>query len=370
MTRILIIAIGLLTALAAGYLVGHDTARVSVVPVAAGQTAAPASPAADEKSDTGSVTTDTAFNPDFVKTAMPVQQTVPDTIFVTGKLALDAQRVRLASARVAGRLGRIFVFEGQSVTAGQPLAEIYSPDYISAENEFLLALRFRDALSKDHADAELRSDTEATYQSAANRLKVLGASNAEIAQLARTSVVSQYFNIRAPITGVVTKRNVDPGAYLNVGDTLMSLANVDTLWLFANTYEPDYSSLKLGEALEFQTAALPGRTFTGHVAFIAPSLDPATHTLAIRCDVPNTNMLLRPEMFISGQLKVAEQTALLVPRQAIFHIRDSDYVFVQDNDKHYQRVKVQGRPVDSGQYAVTGGLTATASVVVDGTVLL
>jgi Cu(I)/Ag(I) efflux system membrane fusion protein len=313
---------------------------------------------------------DKGFSADFVRTALPVQERVSDTIPITGKLALDKQQTRIAAARVAGRLGRIFVFEGQSVRAGEPLAEIYSPEYISAENEYLLAKRFSDTLVQDSADAELRADTQTTLQSAANKLKVLGASNEDIATLARRGSFAEYLMVRAPISGVVTQRNVDPGAYLNVGDTLMSLANIDTLWLFANTYDEDYQYLQLGEPLAFETPSLPGDHFTGRIAFIAPSVDPNTHTLPIRCDVPNRDLRLRPEMFVRGMLTVGERVALIVPKSAVIHIRDSDYVIVPQGGRQYRRVAVRGHSIAAERYAITGGLDANVQVVTDGTLLL
>jgi Cu(I)/Ag(I) efflux system membrane fusion protein len=329
----------------------------------AGGCAQPASSAAASSTDQG-------FSENFVKTGMPVQELVTDTIPITGKLALDKQQTRIAAARVAGRLGRIFVFEGQSVHAGDALAEIYSPDFISAQNEYLLAKRFHDTLTPESADAELRDDADVTMRSAANKLKVLGASPADIAALGRRGRSAEYLLVRAPISGVVTQRNVDPGGYLNVGDTLMSLANLDTLWLFANTYDADYQYLKLGEALAFDTPSLPGEHFSGQIAFIAPSVDPSTHTLPIRCDVPNHDFRLRPEMFVRGELKIGERQALIVPKTAIIHIRDSDYVIVHDSGKKYRRVPVHGHAVASDRYAITSGLGANIAVVTDGTILL
>ena len=313
---------------------------------------------------------DQGFSENFVKTGLPVQQLVADTIPITGKLALDKRLTRIAAARVAGRLGRIFVFEGQSVHAGDALAEIYSPDFISAENEFLLAKRFHDTLAADNADVELRNDAEVTMRSAANKLKVLGASSADIAALGRRATIAEYLLVRAPISGVVTQRNVDPGGYLNVGDPLMSLANLDTLWLFANTYDADYQYLKLGEPLAFETPSLPGERFNGQIAFIAPSVDPNTHTLPIRCDVPNRDFRLRPEMFVRGELKVGERMALIVPKSAVIHIRDSDYVIVHDSGKQYRRLPVRGHAFEADRYAITAGLTANVPVVTDGTLLL
>jgi membrane fusion protein, copper/silver efflux system len=311
-----------------------------------------------------------SFSENFVKSALPVQERVADTIPITGKLALDKRQTRIAAARVAGRLGRIFVFEGQSVHAGDALAEIYSPDYISAENEFLLAKRFHDTLAAGGTDAELHNDADLTLRSAANRLKLLGASSADIDALGRRATIAEYLLVRAPISGVVMQRNVDPGGYLNVGDALMSLANLDTLWLFANTYDADYQYLKLGEPLSFETPSLPAQHFSGQIAFIAPSVDSSTHTLPIRCDVPNRDFRLRPEMFVRGELKVGERMALIVPKSAVIHIRDSDYVIVHDSGKQYRRVLVHGHALEADRYAITAGLGANLAVVTDGTLLL
>ena len=371
MAKPIIIEIGVILVAGISYLVNHGEKSVAAraqAPAPALSAPAPVVANAAGTGDAGGA--DSAFNPDFVKTALPVQQTVADTIPITGKLSLDKQQLRIASSRVAGRLGRIFVFEGQSVKAGEALAEIYSPDYISAEHEFILAKGFRDTLAKGGTDAELRDDAEATYQSAANKLKVLGASAEDIAHLASSGQVDEYLKVRAPISGVVTQRNVDPGGYLNVGDPLMSLANLDTLWLFVNTYDSDYPSLKLGQELSFQSSSLPGQTFSGQVAFIAPSIDPATHTLPIRCNVPNPQFLLRPEMFVRGELKVGERSAWVVPKSAIIHIRDTDYVIVKDPAGHYTRVAVQGHPLEPGQYAITGGLQQAAQIVTDGGLLV
>ena len=364
MKSLLSILLLVLLALAAGYYAGQRGAAPAAVTTAPGVAVA-----APKAADADLVSPAQDFNPDFVKTALPVPQTLPDTIAVTGKLALDRQQLRIAAARVAGRLGRIYVFEGQSVKAGQPLAQIYSPDYISAENEFLLARRFRDTLQSG-SDAALRDDAEQTFRAASNRLKVLGASDEDIAGLGRSGQADQYLLVRAPISGVGIQRNVDAGGYLNIGDSLMTVADTATLWLYFNSYDGDYAALKLGEELEFETSSLPGRSFSGHVSFIAPSIDPATHTLPVRCDIPNPGMLLRPEMFVSGKLKTGERAALLVPRGAVFRVREQDYVFVQQDGRQYRRIPVRGHILDETQYAVAEGLDAAMPVVIEGAVLL
>ncbi len=350
-------------ALALGYVAGRGHAPAAAQP-------APASaPAPTPAADADAVQAEHGFNPDFVKTALPQQRSVDDGIAVTGKLALDKQKLRIAAARVAGRLGRIFVFEGQSVQAGQALAEIYSPDYISAQNEYLLARRFRETLRQD-GDAALRDDAAATEQSAANRLRVLGASDEDVARLGRGGQVEQYLVVRTPIGGVVTQRNVDPGGYLNIGDSLMTLADTGTLWLYFNVYDADYAALRLGQELRFQTSSLPGEELSGHVAFIAPSLDPASHTLPVRCDIPNPGLHLRPEMFVSGRLLTGSRQAWVVPRSAVFRVGEQDYLFVQDGERRYRRRAVQGRALGTAEYAIDAGLDGAVPVVSEGAVLL
>ncbi|MBL6749105.1 MAG: efflux RND transporter periplasmic adaptor subunit [Nevskia sp.] len=360
------LAAAALAALAAGFWLGRQAAlpAPALQPPAAAPRADKAQPAA---SAPGTIADD-GFSGEFVKTAPAAARPVPDELPVTGKLSLDRRQLRIAAARVAGRLGRIFVFEGQAVRAGEPLAEIYSPDFISAENEFLLARRYRDTLAAD-ADAELRRDSQATYESAQSRLRVLGAADQDIRQLAASGAVAQYLAVRAPVGGVVMQRNVDPGGYLNIGDALMTIARPDPLWLTVNVYAPDYARIRLGQPLRFETDALPGRTFAGTLSFIAPTLDPATHTLALRCDVPNPGGLLRPEMFVSGRLQVGTRPALVVPAAAVFRVREQAYVFVRDGAARFRRLAVQGQPVDGG-FAVTGGLSADQPVVTEGTLLL
>ena len=361
----LYILVPALLALAVGYGAGQHAATAPANSTSATEKAANATattPAAAKPAQ--------AFNPDFVKTILPQSRTVPDTIAVTGKLALDRQRVHIAAARVAGRLGRVFVFEGESVKAGQPLAEVYSPDFISAENEYLLARHFRDTLAQGGSDASLRDDAAETFRAATNRLKVLGAADADIANLDRSGQAGQYLLVRAPIGGVVIQRNVDAGGYLNIGDSLMTVADTSTLWLYFNSYDSDYAALKLGQPLDFQSSSLPGRSFSGRVSFIAPTIDPATHTLPVRCDIPNPDRLLRPEMFVSGKLGTGERAALVVPRSAVIRVRDQDYVFVQQGGRQYRRLPVQGHALDDTDYAVVAGLDAATPVVSEGAVLL
>jgi Cu(I)/Ag(I) efflux system membrane fusion protein len=309
------------------------------------------------------------FNEGFLKTARLQSAVAGESISIPGKLALNAKRVHIISGRLDGRVEKIHTFEGEKVQAGQAVAEIFSPDYISAQHEFLLAdsteKTFRDAGLKD-----LMADAEATEQSARNRLLVLGATAKEIEKMEVAGVAERNLILRAPITGVVIKRNLDPGAFLKTGDPLMSVANMEELWFYGNVYEKDYAKIRLGETVRMTSKALPGKEFKGVVSFISTAIDPVTHTLPIRCDVPNPHGDLRPELFVTGEIEIHRTHVLLAPKEAVVEIADLTYVIIQKEPGLFQRIPVTTLPYDSNHLAIASGLKPDQEVLVDGVILI
>jgi Cu(I)/Ag(I) efflux system membrane fusion protein len=309
------------------------------------------------------------FDPKFVRSA-PVRKGVAlEFIQVAGKLAFNAERTHIASSRVAGRLNKILVFEGYPVEKGQILSEIYSPDYISAENEFLLAQKTV-RMVKDMNNSEVISDSRATLESARNKLHILGAGDEDINQLEETGIASTYYLIRAPISGIITKRNLDAGAYLNAGDSFETVSDTAKLWFLGNIYEQDYAKIKLGQTLQLESEALPGRHFTGRLSYISPGLDPATHTLSIRCEIENPDGELRPEIFVTSKLHLGEISAVIIPKSALIHIKNSNYIIVDRGHGLYQRLLVKANSFNESQAAVSSGLKGDENVVVEGATLI
>ncbi|MDC6178450.1 efflux RND transporter periplasmic adaptor subunit [Ralstonia solanacearum] len=314
---------------------------------------------------------DGGFDPQQVQVAQVTQQNLPVELDTPGKLAYNAERTKLASARVAGRLDRILVFEGALVREGQPLAELYAPDYISAQKEYLLALNTARTL-QGSTMKDLQDDAQQTVQSAAGRLHVLGLTDAEIAQIRARGTPAEHLILRAPISGTIVKRNMDPGAFLNVGDSFMSIVDTRALWFTGNVYENDIARVRIGQPITLRTAAYPDRAFTGTVSFIAPNIDAATHTLTVRCDVPNPDGLLRPEMYSSARIQTGQAMGTVVPKTALVKDHGRYYVIVQSDAGHFRRTEVQGHDLpgaDAG-FAVTGGLSPQSAVVVRGAALL
>lgn len=309
------------------------------------------------------------FDPKYVRSELVKKVHAPQTIPVSGKLVFNVERLHLVSARVVGRLDTILVFEGANVTTGQPLAELYSPDFISAQSEYLLA-RNTVRIFSDSGSADLLNDARATEESAQNRLRILGASDQDIARLASTGTPSTHLAIRAPINGKIIKRNMDPGAYLNIGDALMSIADTNQLWFVGNIYEQDLAKVRVGQQLQIQAAGFPDQRFGCRVNMIAASIDATTHTLPIRCDISNPKGALRPEMFVTANLKVGQREGFIVPKSSVLRIRDSSYVVVEQPGGKYERRLVPIMNLDDGRVAILSGLKADERVVVEGASLI
>lgn len=295
---------------------------------------------------------------------------VPIEIKVPGRLAFNAEKSKVISARVAGRVERIFAFDGAAVNQGSPILEMYSPEFNSAQQEYLLASKTASILGKNQAMGDLMTDAKMTQDAASNRLRNIGVSDQEIAQLGSNQRTQSNLLIRSPIQGVVIKRNTEPGAFVNSGDVLASLADPKALWFLGNVFEKDIRLLSSGQQLILKTEAYPDREFIAQTNYVAPSVDPETRALLIRADVNNDDGLLRPDMFMSAKLLVGKGLAVVVPQSAIVRIREMRYAIVRVSPDTFRRLPVKGYDLDGKRFAITDGLGAGLMVLTDGAVLL
>ena len=302
------------------------------------------------------------------KTAEAIE--VPIEIKVPGRLAFNAEKSKVVSARVPGRVERIYAFDGAPVQSGSPLLELYSPEFNSAQQEYLLTSKTADILAKNQAMGDLMQDAKMTQDAATNRLRNIGVSNQEIVQLGASKQVQANLLIRSPIQGVVTKRNVEPGAVVNSGDVLASLADPKALWFLGNIFEKDLRMVAVGQQLILKTEAYPDREFIAQANYVSPGIDPETRALLIRADVNNADGLLRPDMFMSAKLMIGKGLAVVVPQSAIIRIREMRYAIVQVKPETYRRLSVKGYDLDAKHFAITEGLSPGLSVLIDGAVLL
>lgn len=294
---------------------------------------------------------------------------VPLQINVPGKLVFNSERTKVVTARAAGRVEKLFAFDGAVVKSGQILSEFYSPDYISAQQEMVIASKMASTIDKVSMPS-LAEDAQSTLEAAITRLKILGGSEQDINLLRKNGKPTPTFPMRSPIDGIVIKRMVDPGAFMNVGDVLATIADPKALWFLGNVYEQDIKKIATGQALKLRSESYPDREFVAHANYVSPTIDPVTHALLIRCDVQNDDGALRPEMYVSAKLEVGNTPAIVVPRTAIIQVRNLKFLIIRVDNDTYRRIPVKGFDFKDDLFAVTSGLEAGAQVMTIGATLM
>jgi len=298
------------------------------------------------------------------------REDVQDAVQMTGKLAIDSLRLQQISARVPGRVDRLAMVEGQAVKTGQALAWIYSPEFISAQNEFLLAKRTAKTLNTE-ATQDLFEDAKSTLESARNKLRIIGASQQEMQQLEARGTASEFLTVTSAMNGVVTKRNIDSGGYLNTGDSLGAVADLSSVWFLGNVFESDLPKLKIGQQVDIQVMGSKLDQYQGKISFISPTFDAQTHAVVVRVDLPNPKGELKPDMFAKANVRVGTAKLPVVPRVAVVQDGAQAFVIVKKADGQFQRVAVNAVPANDNEHlAITTGIQAGDQVVVDGGVLV
>lgn len=307
---------------------------------------------------------------------VPAQEAkVRDVVTINGKLVLDGSRIHQVSARLAGRVDKIEVVEGSAVHEGERIALLYSPEFISAQNEFLIARSAIQTLA-GAATSDLLADAQATMDGARNKLRVLGSNEEDIGELERSGRAQQHLVIRAAISGRFIKRNVDPGGYLDFGGSIGTIADLSSLWFLGNVFDADLPRVREGQMVKIQMNGVAlNEPLSGHVSFVSPAVDPATHSVAVRVQLSNPRGSLKPEMFGRAELMLGERMFPVIPRAAVVQDGAESFVVVQRGGSAekpvYVRVLVETAPANEpGQLAIIRGLKAGEPVVVEGSVLV
>ncbi|MCP5537098.1 MAG: efflux RND transporter periplasmic adaptor subunit [Akkermansiaceae bacterium] len=221
-----------------------------------------------------------------------------------GKIDYDERSVVTTTARMSGRIDRLFAdFTGTSVSKGDAIAEIYSPEIYVAQQELIQAVQSLTTSSTPNV-RKIRTDF---LTAAREKLRLLELTELQIAAIEKQHKPSDHITLTAPQDGIIVKLNVKEGEYLKTGEPLFSIANLDSVWLKMEAYESDLPWLRYAQDVSFHVEAIPGKTFHGRIAFIDPQLDPKRRIVRVRVNVENKERLLKPGMFAnaSAQSKVA-----------------------------------------------------------------
>jgi membrane fusion protein, copper/silver efflux system len=305
-----------------------------------------------------------------VRTAAAAPHVLTQTLRIVGTLQPDEGRQSSISPRFEGWITRLLVSTtGAAVRRGQALLEVYSPDLISAQQDYRIATRALQTLGD--ADTAARSAMESLVQSSLERLRNWGVAEADLAALEAGKPAQRNVILRAPSDGVVTAKTATVGMRFMPGDALYQIADLSMVWLVASVFEQDLALLRLGAPATVTVVAYPGESFRGIVTFISPVLQPETRTAQVRVELANPRGRLKPAMYGSVELKAGSPTPrLAVPDTAILDTGTRQLVLIDRGSGAFEPRTVRAGVHADGYTEILGGVVAGESVVVNGNFLI
>lgn len=246
----------------------------------------------------------------------PVERKFADArIRMVGKIDYDETRVKSISSYVPGRIDRLYIdYTGIEVKKGDHLAEIYSPQLLTAQEELLEAGRRTGKSTGERSDFLRESDRRA-LDSAREKLRLYGLSEGQIKGIEDRGTPENHMQINAPIGGIVIRKFLNEGDYVQTGSHVYTVADLSRVWVRLDAYETDLPWIHFGQPVDIEAEAYPGEHFAGIVAFIDPVLDPKTRTVNVRVNVENPNGRLKPGIFVRGTVhsRVAKAGKVMDP---------------------------------------------------------
>jgi Cu(I)/Ag(I) efflux system membrane fusion protein/cobalt-zinc-cadmium efflux system membrane fusion protein len=302
-----------------------------------------------------------------VKMGSPVK-----TIRTVGNIIYDETRIYTVNMKFNGWIEKLYVdFEGEQVRKGQPLFDIYSPELVTAQEEYLLALEQYRSLGQSGFE-QVREAARRLRDASHTRLRYWDVSPAQIRRLESSGMVRKTVTVFSPATGVVTKKNAFQGHYVKAGEHQYEIADLSTVWVDVDIYEYELPWVEKGMPAEMELTYIPGKHFKGRVLFIYPYLNPKTRTATLRLEFPNPKGLLKPAMYSNVYLKSEiEEKSLLIPQEAVIDSGVRKVVFVSRGNGKFEPREVElGLEVNDDRYQILNGLSEGEEIVVSAQFML
>jgi Cu(I)/Ag(I) efflux system membrane fusion protein/cobalt-zinc-cadmium efflux system membrane fusion protein len=307
-----------------------------------------------------------------VRTAKAEVKPLSRDIRAVGRVTFDERRLTVVTTKLTGWVERLFIrATGDSIRKGQNLLSLYSPELVTTQEEYLIALRNLRAMEKSGIP-EMAEGARRLLNASRQRLKYWDIPDSQIASLEQTGEVQRTLILASPANGIIIKRLVTEGQMAQAGMPLMELADLSTVWVEADIYEYELPWVKVGQHATMNLSYLPGKTFHGQVQFIYPFLKEATRTARVRLAFANPNFQLKPDMFAEVQIaSPVKEAAVVVPAEAIMDTGEKQHVFLALGGGRFEprQVKVGVRGGD-GLAQVTSGLKGGEEVVTSAQFLL
>ncbi|HEX9861247.1 MAG TPA: efflux RND transporter periplasmic adaptor subunit [Nitrospirota bacterium] len=302
-----------------------------------------------------------------VKTVAAEVRPLHKTIRTVGRVAYNERRLATINTKFEGWIETLHAdYAGKYVKKGEPLAELYSPELLATQQEFLSLIagaRGGNTTGRDDDLGRLRTqDTEAIIAGARERLRLFDITDEQIRQIEQTGKAVRTLTIHSPVNGYVIRKMAFQGTRVMPGDALFDVADLSTVWIISDIYEYELSLVREGQKARISLSYFPGREFVSPIEYVYPTLSGETRTAKVRFTIPNPGGRLMPQMFTNVEVKINLGRRLAIPEDAVIDTGVRQVVYVDQGDGYFEhRVVTLGLRAD-GMVEVLKGLAAGENV--------
>lgn len=299
-----------------------------------------------------------------VRTAVIEPRELGTTVRTVGTLAYDETRVAQIHTKISGWVEKVYVdYIGKDVRRDEPLLTVYSPELVSTQTEYLLALRNKAQLEKSPISAT-RGAAESLLAAARDRLRLWDIPEEHIKELEESGKVRRTLMLHSPFNGIVLERNAFPGQYVTPEMSTFKIADLSTIWAFGAVFEYELPLIKLGQEAEIEFPyGQAKRLLKGRITFISPEIDPQTRRVRIRAEFPNPGQTFKPETYVTVVIRTEGGRRLAIPKEAVIDNGEKRYALVAHPNGYFAPKEIQVGPPSDDFYPLLGGLKEGDKVV-------
>ncbi|MGH9813824.1 MAG: FixH family protein [Candidatus Acidiferrales bacterium] len=271
-----------------------------------------------------------------VRTGTVAAEDLSQIIRAVGLVEIDETRKTHVHTKVSGWVRKVLVdYTWQHVEKGAPLFTLYSPELVSAQQEYLIARRAQSYLGASPY-AEASQGSEALLRAARRRLQLWDVTDEQIAELEQRGTAQEEITFYSPVTGHVVERNLFPNQYITAESVTYTVVDHSRVWVQVQLYEYESAGVRVGLPAAMTVQAYPGRVFPGQVAFVQPHVEMMTRTLPVRLEFENPELVLKPGMFATAELRVGLGRQMVVPRDAVLDTGARQIVFLAREGGYFE----------------------------------
>jgi membrane fusion protein, copper/silver efflux system len=309
-----------------------------------------------------------------VKTVTVAPRQIGKTIRTVGRVEYDERKLATVNMKYEAWIEKLYAdYTGMQVKKGEPLAEVYSPELLATQQEFLNTLNWAKSsgeVKEGVVAGMLTRDAEAIIAAARQRLRLWDITDEQIKHIEETGKTMRTMTLVSPLDGTVVQKNAIQGMRVMPGEKLFDIADLSTVWITADLYEQDLALINPGETARISLSMLPGKELSAKIEFVNPTLTGDARTVKVRMTVPNPGGRLKPQMFANVDIRVGMGSRLAVPDDSVLDTGTRQIVYVDKGEGYFEPREVKLGTRADGYREVLSGLKSGEKVARSATFLI